>query len=185
MKNEVVRLGLILAVISLVASGILAVVNNITDPIIQQKELEAKESARKELLPEATSFEKVEGNFGENVVEVYKTADSSDSPGYIITTEVQGYGGNFEVMTGIQSDGVISGVKLGTLNETPGLGAKATEPEFIDQFMAISSANDVFVNKNATGSEGEIVAISGATITSNAVSKGVNDAIALYRDKLK
>ncbi|MDO5095647.1 MAG: RnfABCDGE type electron transport complex subunit G [Peptostreptococcaceae bacterium] len=184
MKNDVVRLGLILAIISLVASGILASVNNITAPIIEQKELEAKELARKELLPDASSFEKVEGNFGEEVVEVYKAIGSSDEIGYIITTKTKGYGGAFDVITGIKKDGTVAGVKLGTLNETPGLGAKATEPKFIEQFMALSTEKEVFVSKNATGAESEIVAISGATITSNAVSSGVNAAIALYKSEL-
>ncbi|MDO4710466.1 MAG: RnfABCDGE type electron transport complex subunit G [Peptostreptococcaceae bacterium] len=185
MKNDVVKLGLILAIISLVASGTLALVNNITSPKIAEQELAAKNQARQELLPEAKEFEVVEGEFSEDIVEVYKAIDGSNVVGYIITSKTKGYGGSFDVITGIKSDGIISGVKLGTMNETPGLGAKATEPAFIDQFDSLSTETQAYVNKNSTGADGEIVAISGATITSNAVVGGVNSALSLYNSNFK
>lgn len=185
MKNDVVKLGLILAIISLVASGTLAMVNNITSPKIAEQELAAKNQARQELLPEAKDFEQVDGDFSVDVIEVFKATNGSETVGYIITTKTKGYGGNFDVITGIKSDGTVSGVKLGTLNETPGLGAKATEPAFIDQFKSISTDAEAYVNKNSTGAAGEIVAISGATITSNAVTSGVNSALALYNSNFK
>lgn len=185
MKNDVIKLGLILAVISLVASGILATVNNITSPKIAEQELAAKNQARQELLPEAKDFEQMEGDFGAEVVEVFKAVDGAETVGYIITTTTKGYGGSFDVITGIKMDGTVSGVKLGTLNETPGLGAKATEPAFIDQFSSISTDKEAFVSKNATGTPSEIVAISGATITSNAVTHGVNNALSLYNSNFK
>ncbi len=185
MKNEVIKLGVILALISFVASGILAVVNNTTAPIIAAQELAASDMARQELLPEATAFEKIENEFGGNVVDVYTAQNGSDLVGYIITTKTKGYGGVFDVITGIKVDGTVSGVKLGTLNETPGLGAKAADALFIDQFDSISTDKEAFVSKNATGAESEIVAISGATITSDAVTNGVNEAIALYNSSLK
>lgn len=122
------------------------------------------------------------GDFGEGIVEVYSASSGSEEIGYIITSTVKGYGGNFDVITGITLDGKISGVKLGTLNETPGLGAKATEPFFIDQFNDLSIDTDVFVSKSPTGTQNEIIAISGATITSDAVVKGVNNAIAVYNN---
>lgn len=185
MKNDVIKLGLILAVISFVASGILAVVNNTTAPIIQAQELAASDMARQALLPDATSFEKQDAEYGENVVDVYSALNGSETVGYIVTTKTKGYGGVFDVITGIKSDGTVSGVKLGTLNETPGLGAKAADALFIDQFASLSTEKEAFVSKNATGAESEIVAISGATITSDAVTKGVNEAIALYNNSLK
>ena len=71
MKNEIVRLGLILCVISLIASGLLAMVNDVTTPIIAAQQAAANDAARKQIIPEADSFEEVQGEYGENVTEKF------------------------------------------------------------------------------------------------------------------
>lgn len=185
MKNDIIRLGLILAIISCVASGTLAIVNNVTSPIIARQIQEENDQARRDLLPEAQSFELIEGTYENGIVEVYSALNGTENVGYIIKSTTKGYGGDFDVMTGIKSDGVVSGVKLSNINETPGLGAKAVELSFIDQYQDISVEKPAFVNKNSTGAESEIVAISGATITSEAVTVGVNNAMDFYNNNLK
>ena len=185
MKNEIVRLGLILGIVSMVASASLSFVNAATEPIITARIAAEADQARKDLLPEAEEFKLVEADLPEGVTEVYSATKGSETIGYIVSTQSKGYGGTFDVTVGINEENAVTGVKLSNMNETPGLGAKATEPAFIDQFEEIKSETKPFVSKNATGAESEIVAISGATITSDAVVVGVNIALDYYNSNLK
>lgn len=185
MKNEIVRLGLILCVISLIASGLLAMVNDVTTPIIAAQQAAANDAARKQIIPEADSFEEVQGEYGENVVEVYRAVSGSEEMAYIIKTISKGYGGDIEVISGINMDGTIAGVVIGSMTETPGLGAKAQDQPFISQYNGKSIDNEIIVSKSSTGAENEIVAISGATITSQAVTDGINLAVEVFNDNFK
>jgi len=185
MKNEIVRLGLILCVISLIASGLLAIVNNVTIPIIAAQQIAANDAARKQILPEADSFEEVQGEFGENVVEVYKAVSGSEDIGYIIKTISKGYSGDIQIISGINKDGTIAGAVIGSMTETPGLGAKAQDQPFISQYNGKSVDKEMIVSKSATGADNEIVAISGATITSKAVTDGINLAVNVYNENFK
>lgn len=93
--------------------------------------------------------------------------------GFVITTHASGYGGDIEVMTGINTSGEITGVNILSMEETPGLGARAKEDAFLRQYGGLASST-LAVNKDG----GEIDALSGATITSRAVTKAVNEAVA-------
>ena len=185
MKNEIVRLGLILCVISLIASGLLAMVNDVTTPIIAAQQAAANDAARKQIIPEADSFEEVQGEYGENVVEVYRAVLGSEETAYIIKTISKGYGGDIEVISGINMDGTIAGAVIGSMTETPGLGAKAQDQPFISQYNGKSIDNEIIVSKSSTGAENEIVAISGATITSQAVTDGINLAVEVFNYNFK
>lgn len=185
MKNEIVKLGLILCVISLVASGALAMANEITTPIIAEKALAANNEARQQIIPDADSFEQVEGDFGPGVVEVYKAMKGTEEVAYIVKTLSKGYAGDIEIISGINLDGTIAGAVLGSMNETPGLGAKAKDQPFISQYNGKSIEQPLAVSKSATGAENEIVAISGATITSKAVTVGINLAVDVFNNNFK
>lgn len=87
-------------------------------------------------------------------------------------------------MVGITADGNISGVKIGNHSETPGLGSKASEPTFKDQFKGKGTDKSLTVVKGNASNDNDIAAISGATITSKAVTSGVNAAIDLYKSQL-
>lgn len=183
-NNEVLKFGFILFIITAVSTGLVSAMFEITDPIIKKQQIEKDNKARETILPLAKEFEKVEQEFPEGVVEVYKGLDGSDVVGYTVKTSPKGYGGAVEVTTGITSDGVVSGVSIGTMSETPGLGAKASTPEFLGQYND-KPASAIKVIKNGTPKDDEIVAIAGATITSNAVTKGVNQSIDLVENELK
>ena len=87
-----------------------------------------------------------------------------------------GYGGDIDVCIGISLDKTITGVEIISLNETPGMGMRATEPAFIEQYK--DKKVDAFVvTKTGKSAENEIDAISGATVTSNAVTNAVNMAL--------
>ncbi|MGL5438931.1 MAG: RnfABCDGE type electron transport complex subunit G [Filifactoraceae bacterium] len=183
MKNEIVKLGLILCVITSIAAGVLGFVNDITLPAIEAQAVVANDEARKLILPEADKFEQMDGSFEGNILEVYKGFKGSDIVGYTVKSTSGGYGGPIEIITGLSIDGKITGVTIGSMTETPGLGAKASEDAFKGQY-ASKEASELVVSKSATGSPNEIVAISGATITSRAVTKGVNESIELFKNQL-
>lgn len=167
MKKEFVKLAGILCLITLVAAFLLAGVNKITAPKIVQAEKEAAEIAMKSVLPDAQEFielcEGVNAGFkGEDVV------------GYCVDTAANGYGGEITMIVGITAEGTVSGIEILSHSETAGLGAKAVEPEFKEQFKGKNSPIEVV--KGSSGGESEIAAITGATVTSRAVAGAVDEA---------
>ena len=99
--------------------------------------------------------------------------------GYIFTTEASGYGGKLKVMTGISSDGTITGISFLSIDETPGLGMNAQKDSYKDQYKQPVPENG-FTLVKGEAAEGEISAMTGATITSTAVTDAVNAAIEQY-----
>lgn len=189
--REIVKLGLILLVICTIAAFALAMTNASTiEQIIAQRNL-ANEQARKGVLPDADSFEAINDtdleqiiNNNDKIVEVYAGYKNNSVIGYAIKALPQGYGGAVEVMTGIDIDGNVTGVRIGNHQETPGLGANAALPSFYSQYNGKSAEKEISVVKSPPTQDNEIQAISGATITSDAVTTGVNYAINAYNNIL-
>jgi len=101
--------------------------------------------------------------------------------GYVITvTDKEGYGGNIQFTIGIQSDGTINGVSFLSIEETAGVGMKAKENKFKSQFEG-RKVDSFEYTKNGATADNQIDAISGATITTNAVTNGVNTGILAYK----
>lgn len=178
---SILKTAIVLFVIGFACTLILSLCNNLTKDKIavlsQQKEQEAMASA----LSGADSFEKVEGNFGDGVNAVYAGKnDNGDIAGYCVKVVPTGYGGEISMMVGIKADGTVSGVDIISMSETPGLGAKAKNQEFRD--MYVGKGGEISVIKSGTPSDTEISAISGATITSKAVTSGVNSALAAVNE---
>ncbi|MBQ7986742.1 MAG: RnfABCDGE type electron transport complex subunit G [Clostridia bacterium] len=174
--KEVITVAVILFAITAVAAAILAAVNSVTAPVIAENDRKAQEIAMKQVLPDATAFDKMEYEMSENssVTEVYK----SDA-GYAVKVAPKGYGGAISMIVGVDNDLKVTGVEIISQSETAGLGSKCTNSEFKAQF--IGKTEGIAVAKNAT-KENEIDAITSATITSKAVTKGVNDAIKVARE---
>ncbi len=183
--GKVVRLGLILFAITAVCSAALAFANSATHTIIQQRNEEANVVARQAVLPEADRFEKVENveaiaaevnpNDPEVIVEAYVGYKGDEIVGYTVKTNPRGYAGGIEMLTGFKSaDNSIGGITIINQSETPGLGAKSAETAFQEQFSGKDGSQPVVVVKGGNAVDNEIDAITGATITSNAVTNGVN-----------
>ncbi|MGE4276875.1 MAG: RnfABCDGE type electron transport complex subunit G [Lawsonibacter sp.] len=167
--NKIAKPIVVLCVICIVITGALAVTNNATAPIIAEATRVAQEQARKELLPDADNFTKVEGIEAENVSDIY-VADNG--VGTVITCTAKGYGGTITVMVAFSPDDTVSRIKITEQSETAGLGAKiSTDKEFQNSFSGLP-AEDFTVT--------DINAISGATISSKAVTAAVNAAIDAY-----
>lgn len=167
---------LILTVISLVITAVLVFTNDLTKDKIAQLQAEKEEAAKKEVLADADSFDTKELDSNGEKVTYY---EASNGAGYVFSTSYKGYGGAVVVMTGISSEGEIKGVKITSQNETPGLGQKALDPSFTDQYLAAIPDGGFKVKKDDPS--GQIDAIAGATITSRAVTNSVDQAIDLYK----
>ena len=98
----------------------------------------------------------------------------------VFTKTAKSYGGEIIVMTGIDSKGEVSGVEILQINDTPGLGMNADKPEFKEKFVGMNDTITVLKN-SAKAENNEIDAISGATISSKAVTDAVNAAMADYK----
>ena len=197
MKN-IMKNTAILTVITLVAGVLLGLVYGITkDPIALAKE-KAKNEAYQTVMKEADTFDaevvleadKVsklldkKGITGCIVDEVVAAKANDEIIGYIFTvTTSEGYGGNIQISVGITNDSAVTGIEILSIGETAGLGMNADTPEFKKQY-ADKKVDAFVVTKTGAASENEIDAISGATITSNAVTNAVNTAVACFQEWL-
>ena len=191
MGKDMFKLGLNLLIISAVAALLLALTNSVTASTIAQRNEQANAEARKLVLESAQDFEQVkdvktDNSKGVEVSEIYEAKDASgNTVGYTLKVLPSGYGGTIELMVGIDSaNGQVSGINVVSNSETAGLGAKATDLEFSDQYKG-KPLEELSVLKNGTPGDTEIKAISGATITSTAVTNGVDAAIEVYNNSLK
>ena len=193
--NKIIKNAAILTAITVIAGLALGVVYEITKEPIASAKAKAKQEACQEVLPEADTFEiqtvdqaaaeQTVADLGVNarVDEVYTAMSGSETAGYVVTTtDSDGYGGDIQISVGILSDGTVNGISILEIGETAGLGMKATEPEFYGQYAG-KQAEKFYVAKD--GGEGEpIDALSGATITSRAVTGAVNTALGYYQNAL-
>ncbi len=182
-KKKILHLGGTLFLITAVTGLILGVVEWGTRIAIEKAEAEAKAEALRNVMPEATSFAAatLADGAGEMLAEVQQAMDKNGSTaGWCLSISSKGYGGPVNFVVGIANDGTIRGINILSHSETPGLGARSTEPEFYGQFAGKKAP--IKVVKGTAEAENEIAAISGATITSTAVTNGVN-AAAEYWDK--
>ena len=178
-KGGFMKDAMILFAITLVSGACLGGVYEITKAPIAAAEMAAKAEAYKTVLPEAENTEISGLGYGNVTVdEAVSGKDASGAEvGYVVTsTSKDGYGGAITVSVGIEADGTVSGIEFLTLAETAGLGMNADKPEWKGQYAGKNV--DLFtVTKNGASAENEINAISGATITSNAVTGAVNGAV--------
>ena len=183
--KENIKLGLILLLITGVAAFLLGGAYEITKAPIATSIEADKQAAMKEILPMADKFEKADVKVNEKISEVNAGLKGTEIAGYAIKVAPKGYGGPVEIMVGLSTDGKVTGIKILSHTETPGLGANAPEPQFSDQYKDKPTKDKIEVVKTVPSKENQIQAITGATITSKAVTLGVNDAIDFYNTSLK
>ena len=178
---NIVSVGVKLFLITAISALVLAVVNNITAPIIEENTVEKQEIAMKSVITKAVRFEKADMSqlalveLPCAVTNVYNAVDSHDATiGYAVMVSTGGYGGEMLLTVGIDRELKVTGIDVISHSETPGLGAKCTSDEFKSQFIGKSEGIEV-VKKEA--GDNEIDAISSATITSKAVTNCVNSAL--------
>lgn len=187
----------IIVVITLISGLVLGGVYQLTkEPIAEQKRIK-KQKACQEVYAEAASFAEAEGFDtkaaasvlaaeypSQDIDEVMLAQDGAGNTlGYVLTvTTHEGYGGDIQFTMGITNEGALNGISLLSIAETPGLGMRAEEvlkPQFNGK-----SAEKYEYTKTGAVAENQIDAISGATITTNAVVNGVNAGLYYFQNEL-
>ena len=173
--------------ISGLAASALALVDSFTAPRIEAAKQAALQEALTQALPGATRFDEDKGYLAEAQAadQSYKTATAfyrafgpeGNPAGVVATVAPAGYGGPVSTMVGIGGDGEVKAVRVLSQTETPGLGTKTTKDEFLRAFNGARTGETLAVNKDG----GRIAAVAGATISSRAVTKAVNIALALAK----
>ncbi|MCH4886643.1 RnfABCDGE type electron transport complex subunit G [Acidaminobacter sp. JC074] len=193
--KEIIKLGLVLFLVCAIAAMALGMTNEVTKGQIADNAVIAAREARQAVYPTADDFILIASSSAESyeahpsadaflkentvVREVYKAMTSGEHVGFVIKTAPNGYGGEVGVTVGLSLDGSIQGVQVDTPNETPGLGAKAKTPDFYSQYEGLTVTSPIEVLKLEVTDENAIQSISGATITSQAVTDGVNYGMAV------
>lgn len=166
-KNENARLIAVLAIITSTTAMLLGIINTVTAPKIEQIQIENTEKALSQLLL-AEFFEPIEILEGsdETIKEFYRATSNGEIIGYSIKVTPMGYNGPIEMMVAFDKNGSVIGTEILSMSETKGLGTKIEED---------ASFAKQFIGKNSE--EIEVIAISGATVSSKAMAQGVSNAI--------
>ena len=198
MKNKIIKDALALTLITLVAGVALGGVYEITKDPIAKQEAQAKAEAYEQVFTDAAAFEAVEmddtltktirdqldqeGYKAQSIEEVMRAEDQSgETLGYAFTVVTsEGYGGDIQFSMGVQNDGTLNGISILSIGETAGLGMNADTPAFKDQFVG-KQVEKLQYTKNGATQDDEINAISGATVTPNAMTNGVNAGLCAFR----
>ena len=198
MKNKIIKDALALTLITLVAGVALGGVYEITKDPIAKQEAQAKAEAYEQVFTDAAAFEAVEmddaltktirdqldqeGYKAQSIEEVMRAEDQSgETLGYAFTVVTsEGYGGDIRFSMGVQNDGTLNGISILSIGETAGLGMNADTPAFKDQFVG-KQVEKLQYTKNGATQDDEINAISGATVTTNAMTNGVNAGLCAFR----
>lgn len=186
----------IITIITLIAGILLGAVYSITKDPIAEQELKAKEKACREVFQDADTFgayASIEeelltyvtdecGYSAQLIDEIFTAKDASGQEiGYVLNvTSNEGYGGAITFAMGVSKDGTLNGISFLSIAETPGLGMKANTEEFKSQFVG-KKADCLVFTKTGAAAENEIDAISGATVTTNAVTNGINAGLAAVK----
>ncbi|HEX2944467.1 MAG TPA: RnfABCDGE type electron transport complex subunit G [Clostridia bacterium] len=175
--RDMIKPAVSLFIICLITAFCLAFVNNTTKDTIAQRIQKDAEEQRKQVLSSADSFKRLGAQEGEEystlIREAYAAYSGNKLVGYVFNAYPSGYGGKIAVTVGVGSDGKISGVKIGANQETPGLGSKTAEDGFTGQYIDKSIDSSIKVVKVPPKVDDEIQAVSGATISSRAVTNAV------------
>ena len=190
MNKQMIRDSLILFAITLIAGLLLGGVYAITKNPIAKTQEDKKNEAYQAVFTDAAEFTEVtdaadaqqilaDAGYTKDRIDEVKAAMDADGKilGYVMTiTSSEAYGGELQLAMGIRMDGTVNGISFLSLSETIGLGMEAKKPEFQEQFAGEQVEQFVY-SKTGAAADNEIDALSGATITTNAVTNAVNAGI--------
>lgn len=164
---------LVLVAICVVAATLLGFVHNATDPVIREAEEAETRAIYMSLFPQASTFEELPTSVeGCDVIQA-AFDDAGNQIGMVVVASGRGYGGQVPVAVAFDSDGTVHDVVVMENEETPGLGSKATEGSYLDQYVGLTA--------QPIGEE-DVDLVSGATITSKAVLSAFNTAVTAYEE---
>lgn len=157
-----------LFVITTVVALLLALVNRFTKPTIDRRAAEKKAAAMEQVMPDAEFAPVAQLPQVDGILEMQEAKSGQDVKGYCVQVETNGFGGAMELMVGVDKNGVVTGVTILSHAETLNTDKHG---QLIERY--VGSAGEVAIAKDG----GTIEAISGATVTSRAVTRGVNSAL--------
>lgn len=180
MRN-VFRLGLRLLAVALAAGLLLGLTDYFTQEPIAAQRVRMAEEARLQAYQEANSFQEMtDVTLTGDITGVYQAQKNGKAIGYVVSVAPKGYGGPVNITVGVDLSGSVVGVVMGSNSETPGLGKRVSEPKFNQQFVGKSGIFSLQDDGNT-----KVDAITGATISSRAVTNGMNQAVAMAEQLAK
>lgn len=177
-KNPtIIQMVVVLLLIAVICSAGVAAIYDATKDTIQQQKDEKEQASLKLVLPEHDNDpvkDAVSISLNGETYQCFVAKKGGQPVGYAVKAgNMNGYNGHVEVLTGFKADGTIINTQATVLAETPGLGQKAIEPKYHDQFNGKNpNAFRLTVKKDG----GDVDAISAATITSRAYAHAVQTA---------
>lgn len=171
-REDIIKpVGVLLAICIIIPLA-LSVTNKVTAKKIAELENENSKKNMQSLVS-VDDFEKC----SDGGIEYYTAIKGGDTAAYIFTESAKGYGGDVSVMTAVKPDGTVAGVAiLDVSGETPGLGQNAAKESFYSQYAGLKKGVSLLKN-GAKAENNEVDAVTGATITSTAVTRAVNAAL--------
>ena len=165
------RIVVCLALICIVTAALLGTVNYFTAPTIEENENNEKQEAIKEIFGDRVTAQLISREDADG--EIYVILSDGMVYGYCAEVEPNGFMAEIKMMVGVDLEGKVCGVNIVSMQETPGLGSRTNQPSFLDQFLGKSGELNIGVNVDA---------VSGATVSSRAVTRGVTEALSLEVD---
>ena len=171
-REDIIKpVGVLLAICIIIPLA-LSVTNKVTAKKIAELENENSKKNMQSLVS-ADDFEKC----SDGGIDYYTAIKGGETAAYIFTESAKGYGGDVSVMTAVKPDGTVAGVAiLDVSGETPGLGQNAAKESFYSQYAGLKKGVSLLKN-GARAENNEVDAVTGATITSTAVTRAVNKAL--------
>ena len=169
-EHSIVKIASNLAMACFISGVVIGSVYYVTAPVAAQKAELMKQESMKALVPEAESFEEVSGHEG-----WFAAKKDGRITAYIVPSETKGYGGKIKLLVAVTADAKVIDYNILEHNETPGLGDNAQKPSFRQQFAG-KGADHLTVTKDPADKE-DIQAMTGATISSRAVTRGVKQVV--------
>lgn len=187
MKN-IIKPGIVLLIISVIAAAILGYVNAITAKPIEEADANTKMEKMKEVYNTEEWGEEVivSDKKYDKITSITSYTPTKDGSAYAFSVETKGFASGLKLMIGIDKDSKITGLAVvDCSNETPGLGANAKNESFYGQFADKKGKLSVVKPGLGEPKDTEIVALTGATITSNAVVEATNCVTKYFEENLK
>jgi len=177
MKNDFIKPILVLSLICFFISGVLAVVNTYTKPKIENDAAARAKQEMKKIIPQADNFIELKDvpNLPRTITGIFSAINKSgDNLGYLFMISVPGYGGNIKLICGVDNDGKIIKTQVLSHTETKGM----TDPVFADVIPNQFTFQGQFIGKDKKLEN--IIAVTGATVSSTAYKNGVRDALSAF-----
>ena len=172
---------IILTLICVVTTALLAVTNYFSAPVIVFNQEQSAKQTRMELLPAADDFQDVTQESGSlkqgekaGIVSIYK---AKNGEGFVYTVKTTSFGGELTMMVGIAKDGKVTGVKVTEHSDTPGVGTKNFDPDYLKNYAGMDSLAGGNVKK-----EQGFDYITGASVTGTAIHDGVYQALEQFKE---